>query len=125
MLAAVLSCFAAAVLAPWAQRVLRGATGWVLAVVPLALTAYFANLVPEIAAGMVVHEARPWVPGLGVALSFRIDGLSLLFALLISGIGTLIVLYSGTYLAGHPLLGRFHALMRSWAQCWAWSWLTT
>jgi multicomponent Na+:H+ antiporter subunit A len=31
-----------------------------------------------------------WVPSLGIALSFLFDGLSLTFALLISGIGTLV-----------------------------------
>ena len=43
--------------------------------------------------------------------SWRIDGLSLTFALLISGIGTLIVLYSGAYLAGHERQGRFFAFI--------------
>lgn len=111
MLTAVLSCFAAAAVAPWIHRHLRGAASWALALVPLALTAYFATLVPEITAGGVVHGSRPWLPGLGIALAFRLDGLSLLFALLVTGIGTLVVLYSGAYLAGHPRLGRFYLLI--------------
>jgi multicomponent Na+:H+ antiporter subunit A len=37
--------------------------------------------------------------------------LSLTFALLITGIGTLIVLYSGGYLKGHPHQGRFFSFM--------------
>ena len=40
-----------------------------------------------------------------------IDGLSLTFALLISGIGALIVLYSGGYLKGHPHQGRFFSFI--------------
>jgi multicomponent Na+:H+ antiporter subunit A len=40
-----------------------------------------------------------------------IDGLSLTFALLISGIGTLIVIYAGGYLKGHPHQGRFFSFI--------------
>lgn len=39
----------------------------------------------------------PWVPSLGVSLSFFMDGLGLLFALLISGMGALVLLYSSAY----------------------------
>jgi len=78
---------------------------------PIALSAalflYFLSLVPAIADGQVLRVAWDWVPSLGIALSFLVDGLSLTFALLISGIGTLIFLYSNTYLAGHPQFGRF------------------
>lgn len=44
-------------------------------------------------------------------VSFYLDGLSLLLALLVSGIGTLIMLYSGQYLAGDAHLPRFYALL--------------
>ena len=59
----------------------------------------------------VATGAVAWAPSLGVDLSWRIDGLSLTFALLISGIGTLIVLFSGGYLKGHPRQGRFFSFM--------------
>src|SRR5690606_28964445 len=52
-----------------------------------------------------------WVPSYGLNLSFFIDGLSLTFALTISGIGALIILYAGSYLAGHPHQGRFLGFM--------------
>ena len=44
---------------------------------------------------------------LGFRLSFRFDGLSILFALLITGIGTLVYIYGGTYLADRRDLPRF------------------
>ncbi len=50
-----------------------------------------------------------WAPSLGLSLSFHLDGLGLLFALLITGIGTLVVLYASAYLANHPQAGRFYA----------------
>jgi multicomponent Na+:H+ antiporter subunit A len=51
------------------------------------------------------------VPSLGIALSFELDGLGLIVALLVSGIGTLIVVYAGGYLEGDPKLGRLYALL--------------
>ncbi|HEV7733018.1 MAG TPA: hydrogen gas-evolving membrane-bound hydrogenase subunit E [Candidatus Binatia bacterium] len=51
----------------------------------------------------------PWVPGLGLGLSLRLDGLALLFALLILGIGLLVVVYARFYLAADEALPRFYA----------------
>ena len=51
----------------------------------------------------------PWAPSLGLTLSFNLDGLALLFATLITGIGALIVLYASRYLEGHAQAGRFYA----------------
>ena len=45
--------------------------------------------------------------GLGIELGFRMDGLALLFMLMICGIGTLIVLYTHGYLHDHPQQHRF------------------
>ncbi|MCS6927653.1 MAG: hypothetical protein NZ578_17320, partial [Candidatus Binatia bacterium] len=108
MLTAILSGFALSFVAPWLQRVGREMTGWILALVPLGLFAYFVGFLAPVATGGVYTSSVSWVPSLGVNLSFSVDGLSLLFALLICGIGTLVVLYAGTYLAEHPRLGRFY-----------------
>lgn len=109
MTAAVLSGFALAVAAPWLNRIGRGAAGWIFAMLPLGLTLYFASYIGPIAAGRVFTFSYAWVPSLGVSLSFYLDGLSLLFSLLITGIGTLVVIYAGGYLAGHAQVGRFYA----------------
>ncbi len=81
-----------------------------LASAPLALAAYFTSHV-AVVADAPVRSALPWVPTFGVDFAARLDGLSLLFALLITGIGTLIVVYAGAYLKGHPQLGRFYATL--------------
>jgi multicomponent Na+:H+ antiporter subunit A len=62
-------------------------------------------LVPQVAAGGAVSGGYPWIPSFGVDFSWYLDGLSLTFALLISGIGTFIVLYAGGYLKGHRIRG--------------------
>jgi multicomponent Na+:H+ antiporter subunit A len=51
----------------------------------------------------------PWAPSLNLSLAFNLDGLGLLFAFLIVGIGVLVVLYSSAYLANQPHTSRFYA----------------
>lgn len=62
-------------------------------------------------AGQTVIQRLHWVPSAGLDLAFRFDGLSLLFALLILGIGLLIVLYTRYYLSERDSLGRFYAYL--------------
>lgn len=68
---------------------------------------WFCGFLPTIAAGETLRLTTAWVPRLGVELSFYLDGLSLTFALLITGIGALVMLYAARYLAGHVHQGRF------------------
>jgi multicomponent Na+:H+ antiporter subunit A len=94
------------------QRILPnlgGIPGWLVSLLPLALFLGFASVVGTVASGEVLRVSYPWVPALGISLSFALDGLALLFALLVSGTGTLVVLYASSYLAGHAQLGRFYS----------------
>lgn len=50
-----------------------------------------------------------WLPQLGLNLALRLDGLSLLFGLLILGIGLLVILYARYYLSEHESIERFFA----------------
>ncbi|MGM0766829.1 MAG: putative monovalent cation/H+ antiporter subunit A [Pseudomonadota bacterium] len=113
MLLAVLSGFLLAVAVPALHRVTGNYIGWVLSLLPALLTAYFASLVPTISGGESLLIRNQWMPGLGVTLDFMVDGLSLVFALLISGIGTFILIYAGSYLKGHKDLARFYVIMLS------------
>lgn len=94
-----------------ASRVTEKRGNGPIGILPISLAAalflYFLSLVPAIADGQSLRLAWDWVPSLGIAVSFVVDGLSLTFALLISGIGTLVFLYANTYLAGHPQFNRF------------------
>jgi multicomponent Na+:H+ antiporter subunit A len=111
MLEAVLFVFAAAMIAPFVYRLTRHAAGWFLALVPLGLFVYFASMIAAVAGGRAATAAYRWVPSLGVDLAFHLDGLGLVFALLISGVGVIVVAYAGGYLAGHPQLGRFYTFI--------------
>ncbi len=107
----LLAPFALAALAPLISRETGRAAGWVLAIVPAGLFAMLLGNLPDVAAGHPVHLGIDWVPVLGLRLSFFIDGLSLVFALLITGIGAVILVYSGEYLRGHPQRGRLLAFL--------------
>ena len=111
MIAAVLAGFVVALVAPVLARWLRGASGWVLALAPAGIFAWLAMHLEAIGQGQVILSRQEWLPSLGISLSFRLDGLSLLFALIITGIGVLVVIYGGGYLHGHPALGRFYATL--------------
>ena len=78
-----------------------------------SLFVWFAQMIPVIGAGETLRYVHPWVPSLGVNISFYIDGLSLTFALLITGIGALVMLYSARYLAGHVHQARFSLYLTS------------
>ncbi|MGF9692948.1 putative monovalent cation/H+ antiporter subunit A [Rhizobium sp. 0TCS1.26] len=103
--------FIAAIAAPAVTRALGHHAAWILALAPAAAFLYFAGYLPDIAAGEVVTGGYAWVPSLNLSFSWFIDGLSLTFALLITGIGTLIVLYAGGYMKGHPQQGRFFSFI--------------
>lgn len=107
----VLSGFALALAAPWLFRISGRWAPWLLALSALALTGGLLAGIPEIAAGRAVAVSYPWAPALGLHFSLRLDGLSLLFGVLITGVGALILVYSGGYMAHHPYRGRFFGLI--------------
>lgn len=103
--------FLAAMLTPMVHRLFGRFTGWLLALVPAAIFLFLLGFAETIIGGGTVAISFPWIAAYDLHLSFFIDGLSLVFALTISGIGTLILLYSGAYLAGHHHQGRFLGFM--------------
>ncbi|GEN27641.1 monovalent cation/H+ antiporter subunit A [Halovibrio variabilis] len=67
--------------------------------------------VPALLDGEQLRFSASWMPELALDLAFRLDGLSLLFNLLILGIGLLIILYAHYYLAKDEPFGRFYAFL--------------
>jgi len=80
---------------------------------PLLLFSGLCYLWPEVIGGRVYELQWPWIPSLDLYLRFRLDGLSLLFCLIVTGSGFLISLYSSAYMAGHAHVGRYFAYLHA------------
>lgn len=110
---AICSGFAAALIAPSLHRYCGDQTGKLLALVPFASFITFLTLIPQVRDGNPATLHLEWIPSIGISFSFHIDGLSLLFLLIISGVGTCISLFAGSYLHGDRNRGRFFAYFLS------------
>ena len=111
MLLAILIGFFAAFSQLLFGKFMKGKLSILLSFVPLALFIFFTQYIPVIAAGEIVTAKHSWVPSFGVNLDLKLDGLALLFSLMITGIGTLVFVYTSAYLRNHPMLDRFYGYL--------------
>lgn len=94
--------------APFIEKRFPSAVGWILAALPAFSFFWFLYHAIDIGYGVAIYETFHWMPSLGVNLSFYLDGLSLLFLLLITAIGALVLIYAGYYMKGYVLKDRFY-----------------
>lgn len=85
--------------------------GWLLASLVGILFVWLLTFIPTIDEVGHVALSIAWVPQLGLTLSIYLDGLSLLFSLMILGIGAMIILYSIYYFEDAKALDRFYTLL--------------
>ncbi|MHB8171371.1 MAG: Na+/H+ antiporter subunit A [Thermincolia bacterium] len=108
----VIAPFLYAILIPFLRRYLPQVhTGWFVLPLPLAIVAYLSSFMPQVWRDEKILRTVEWIPSLGVNFTIFVDGLSLLFALLITGIGSLVVLYSVFYLDKKESLGNFYVYL--------------
>jgi len=105
---AVLMGFVLAASSPLLNRWFGERTSLLLALFPALLAGWFFSQAPLVLSDGPQLLEWSWVPSLGISLSFLLDGLSLLFGLLITVIGTCVLVYAGGYLKGHQDIARFH-----------------
>lgn len=108
MLWAVLSGFIASALAPLFYKFIKKAAGILLTLIPVSLFAFFAGFAGEVYGGSSIKFFYEWIPSMGINLSFYLDGLSLTFALIITGIGTAVFLYASSYMKDDKYVDRFY-----------------
>ncbi|SET62166.1 multisubunit sodium/proton antiporter, MrpA subunit [Oceanobacillus limi] len=110
MLFAVLLPLLFAILVPmlskWKHKI---HTGIFVFFIPFLIFLYFIRFVGN--DFTPVRQVYNWIPSLGINFDFYLDGLSLLFVLLISGIGSLVVFYSIYYLHVSERLGSFYVYL--------------
>lgn len=95
----------------WLKKFSRGATALGAIGVSLSSFTLLLTQAKNVLNGHALVEHWSWLPQWGIDLSFRLDALSLIFALLISGIGTLIYIYAYYYLNPKNSLSKLYALL--------------
>lgn len=100
-----------ALLAPGIYKYFKQYTGYVVALIPASLFIWTLYQFPNIQSGHPLINSFVLVDSLHINMTFKLDGLSQLFVLVISGIGTLIVLYAVAYFQGAASTGQFLSFM--------------
>src|SRR5690554_6486207 len=111
MLSAVLTGFLFACVLVFAGKALKGRASLINAVVPIGLFVYFCTLIPQVITEGAIFKSYSWVSSMGVDLNFNLDGLSLIFALMITGIGSMVFIYTSAYMKGSAQLDRFYGYL--------------
>ncbi len=99
--------FLGSLLAAFLPSNARNTEAWLAGAVSLAATAIVASLYPQVTAEGVLRMTLPWVPSLGLSISLRMDGFAWLFSLLITSMGTLVVVYARYYMSPTDPVPRF------------------
>jgi len=92
-------------------RFSRTACAFLTATLPALALFLVLSYAGEIFQGERFQAAIPWIPTIGLELAFRLDGLALLFSILILGIGLLVILYARYYLSAQDSIGKFYAYL--------------
>ena len=93
------------------ERFGRSACALFTAILPGIALAMVMSAAPQIFDGETLQQSFTWIPAMGLELSFRLDGLALLFCILILGIGLLVILYARYYLSQQDSMARFYAYL--------------
>ncbi|WP_380169447.1 hydrogen gas-evolving membrane-bound hydrogenase subunit E [Jannaschia sp. R86511] len=99
---------------PLSNRLGRDA-GYPLGALFLVSLGLVATQAPVVLDGGAVEVERQWIPALDVAFRLHLDGLSLLFAILVLGVGALIMSYCARYLSAEYDHGRLYLLLGAFA----------
>lgn len=108
IIAIILPFLAAAIIPLFYKRFSRIHIGWFVLLVPVTLFIMLARYIPRIASGDTFLNNFAWIPSYGINISTYLDGLSMIFALLITGVGSLVILYSIYYLSARESLHHFY-----------------
>lgn len=111
MVALIVAVLVAGAIAPVLVARAPRLAGWLLAAVPAVGTAWLVLRATRLVEEGALREVLTWVPSLGLTAALRLDWLGMLFALLITGIGALVVAFAGGYLRGDRRLGRFYGVL--------------
>lgn len=93
------------------RRISKLHLGWFVLVIPVILFSVLATYIPKIASGKTYTQTIQWIPTFDINFTSYLDGLSMIFALLITGVGSLVILYSIFYLSRQESLHHFYCYL--------------
>jgi len=106
---AIIIPFIAAIFVPFInKKITKTHIGWFILVVPILLFIALVRYIPSIAKGETFISTLEWIPSYGMEFTTYLDGLSMIFGMLITGIGSLVILYSIYYLSSEESLTHFY-----------------
>ncbi|WP_341995339.1 Na+/H+ antiporter subunit A [Microbacterium sp. LWH7-1.2] len=113
----VLGAFAVVpILLPWLVARIGARAFYVAAVLPIVGFVFASVLTPQVLASDIPFETYAWIPPLGIDLSMRMDTLSWLMTLVVTGVGALVMIYCRWYFRGKSdNLGQFAAVLLAFA----------
>jgi multicomponent K+:H+ antiporter subunit A len=89
----------------------RRATAWAAAAVTTAVLLWLLIQTPAVLSGQTMLQHAAWIPSVGLDANFRLDGLALMFGLMVTGVGLLVILYAAYYLGPDERVGKFFGLL--------------
>jgi len=93
------------------KKISRSYIGWIVFIVSAILFIYLASYIPTLADGNTIVHTWNWIPSIGINFTTYLDGLSMIFGLLITGVGGLVVIYSIYYLDLDEMLYHFYVYL--------------
>lgn len=104
------------ILLPWLVARLGASAFYLAAILPIAGFAHAAAMSPAVLAGDIPFESYAWIPPLGIDMSLRMDTLSWLMTLVVTGVGALVMIYCRWYFRDKKEnLGQFAAVLLAFA----------
>lgn len=93
------------------RRADRSGSAWFTAAIALVAFVATASIYPIVSGGKVLHGTLEWLPAYGLNVTLRMDGFAWLFAMLITGIGLLVVIYARYYMSPEDPVPRFFSFL--------------
>ncbi|GEP07326.1 monovalent cation/H+ antiporter subunit A [Methylobacterium oxalidis] len=111
LIAIVMLPFVGSCLAALLQSNARNAETWLAGATALTCLVLVSTAFPAIAAGGIIRNKIEWLPEFGLDFTLRVDGFAWMFAVLITGIGFLVVLYARYYMSPTDPVPRFFSFL--------------
>lgn len=89
----------------------RNVEAWLAGIVAISCATILATYYPDMVAGRVVQVAVDWLPQYGLTFGLRLDGYAWMFAMLVTVIGALVVVYARYYMSPADPVPRFFSFL--------------